>query len=154
MVRYLDCLVGCVAHISHRFHFRCIDLTPAAALNIDSYFCEICTEVGAGMTQRKCCISFHTAILSLLCSTAATRGGRDTCSSPTGWRHGFRDHLLWLLFSCLPQFVVAYLSRDHQTYEPRMHRASTAAAAKMLRAERSEEVARQLINLRPFHCRP
>lgn len=36
-----------------RFHFRCIDLTPAAALNIQSYFCEICTEVGAGVTQRK-----------------------------------------------------------------------------------------------------
>lgn len=26
-------------------------------MNIDSYFCEICTEVGAGVTQRKCTLS-------------------------------------------------------------------------------------------------
>lgn len=42
-----------ITRFLQRFHFRCIDLTPAAAMNIDSYFCEICTEVGAGVTQRK-----------------------------------------------------------------------------------------------------
>ena len=94
---YMLCSASPVLIIACRFHFRCMDMDPHAAGRIQAYYCEICTEVGAGVTQCESLLSLSSTLLFFLFSALSdTPGPSSTGLSKSTRRRGGYTTMVWV----------------------------------------------------------
>ncbi|KAM0752865.1 hypothetical protein T439DRAFT_323475 [Meredithblackwellia eburnea MCA 4105] len=102
-------------HCSNWFHFGCIGMDEENASKIETYSCEICTEMGSAPTQ---CESFFR--FSLVLFEASIIGTSTRPGAPTP-RHRKSQicppfHRFWKLFICLRLLVVGVKSAKQRIY--------------------------------------